>query len=394
VVVVGASPVTGSVRTEGGRLIGSRYLLDLADVCRRTGYPVIEVGGGRSQQGPQWQYRARGSGGYNSGLPNHIMVHHTASSEASDGWPDVNYCTFASSVKPVSNLYIARNGDIYVLAGGATNTNGSGKDPCGISPDNQMNTAAIAIEAGNNGRGETWPDPQLDSYVALVRELCHAYGIGNAQVHGHAEYAPSRKIDPAGPPRYAQGSATWNMGLFRSDVAGSVPPQPPPDGGNQDWVTWVMDNQPVLRRGSTGINVKRMQHLLAATGHMDPGNVSNYDGNFGSGTEAALNRFKAEAGGAQDGTCDSWTWGALMHTVDGIPDIAKGARGDDVERMQHLLAANGYMDEGNKSNYDGVWGDGTDKAKARFDNDHGLAPSPPTDCGAKSWESLLNGWVW
>ena len=375
--------------------MGTRYLLDLADVCRRTGYPVIEVGGGRSQQGSNWQYRSRSSGGYDANLPNHVMVHHTASGAGSDGWPDVNFCTFASTAKPVSNLYISRDGTIYVIAGGATNTNGAGKDPCGITPNDSMNRQAIAIEAGNDGRGETWPDPQLDCYVKLCDALCDAYAIPNSCIHGHAEYAPGRKIDPAGPPKYAQGSATWNMGQFRQDVAGggggTPPPQPPP---TQDWVQWVMENQPVLRRGSTGVNVKRMQHLIAAAGFMSESNVSNYDGQFGSGTESALNKFKAAAGGAQDGTCDSWTWGALMHTVDGIPNIAKGAKGADVKRMQHLLAANGYMDEANTSNYDGQWGSGTDGAKARFDNDHGLKPSPPTDCGAKSWESLLNGWVW
>ena len=62
--------------------MGTRYLTDLADVCRRTGYPVIEVDG--------WQSRARGSGGYDSSRPNHIMVHHTASGPSSDGWDDVN----------------------------------------------------------------------------------------------------------------------------------------------------------------------------------------------------------------------------------------------------------------------------------------------------------------
>jgi hypothetical protein len=42
--------------------------------------------------------------------------------------------------------------------------------------------------------------------------------------------------------------------------------------------------------------------------------------------------------------------------------------------MQHLLAANGcYVNEANTSNYDGVWGNGTDNAKKTFDNDHGLA---------------------
>ena len=51
------------------------------------------------------------------------------------------------------------------------------------------------------------------------------------------------------------------------------------------------------------------------------------------------------------------------------------------------------MNPGNVSNYDGAWGNGTDGAKREFDNAHGLA-GPNTDCGPKSWESLLTGKRW
>lgn len=74
-----------------------------------------------------------------------------------------------------------------------------------------------------------------------------------------------------------------------------------------------------------------------------------------------------------------------------LPTIKKGDSGPYVKRMQHLLAAAGYMNEANTANYDGQWGSGTDGAKARFDNDHGLTPSPPTDCGDKSWKALMGG---
>lgn len=77
-----------------------------------------------------------------------------------------------------------------------------------------------------------------------------------------------------------------------------------------------------------------------------------------------------------------------------LPTIKKGSTGVYVERMQHLLAAAGYLNEANTANYDGVWGSGTDSAKAKFDNDYGLGPSPPTDCGNKSWESLMTGRKW
>ena len=106
--------------------MGARYLLDLADVCRRTGYTVIEV--------DDWQYRARGSGGYNDGKPDHVMCHHTGSPPSSDGWGDVNYCTFGDEDAPLANIVLSRVPEIYICAGGATNTNGTGDCPH-LSPD-------------------------------------------------------------------------------------------------------------------------------------------------------------------------------------------------------------------------------------------------------------------
>lgn len=206
--------------------MGARYLTDLADVCRRAGLVVVEVDG--------WQTRARGSGGYDSGRPNHVMVHHTASGPSSDGWPDVNYCTYGDDDAPLCNLYLARDGTVYVCAGGATNTNGTGHDPCGAIPDDSMNSSAIGIEAGNDGTGERWPPAQCDAYVLLVDALCDAYAIPTGRVHAHAEWSPQRKYDPAGPDRWAAGASTWNMAEFRSDVADAGQPVPPPTPPPED----------------------------------------------------------------------------------------------------------------------------------------------------------------
>ena len=213
--------------------MGSIYLTDLADVCRRTGYPVVEVGGAPGQTGDQWKRRGRsGNTGYNSGRPNHIMVHHTASSPSTSGWGDANYCTFSADAKPICNILLSRPPvKLYVCAAGPTNTNGSGEDPCGVSNDS-MNSDAIGIEGSNNGVGEPWDAAMMDCYLKLCGELEKAYGIANGRLHSHWEYAGYRgKIDPAGPPRPFSGTPapmSWDMNAFRNDVAGVTPPGPRP----------------------------------------------------------------------------------------------------------------------------------------------------------------------
>ena len=201
---------------------------DLAAVCAAAGLVVIEVDG--------WPSRGRGgtgghsTGGYGSGAPNHVLVHHTASGPASDGWPDVEYCTFHDDDAPLCNLYLSRDGTVYVCAGMATNCNGSGVDPCGMLEDDTMNANSLAVEAGNDGVGEVWPARQLDAYTALVDALCSGYGIPVARCHSHQEYAPGRKTDPAGPARYASGPYPFDMHAFRADVDhGTIPaPEPAP----------------------------------------------------------------------------------------------------------------------------------------------------------------------
>lgn len=203
--------------------MGSRYLTDLATVVRDAGLVVQEEGG--------WQSRSRSSGGYDGGYPNHVMVHHTASGASSDGQPDVNYMCYSSENRPVANLYLARSGKVWIMAAGATNTNGSGRCPhCGTT-DN-MNTRAIGIEAGNNGTGEPWPSAQQDAYITLCKVLCDHYGIANEAVQYHATYAPGRKIDPAGPSRWAS-SGTWPLDPFQADVAAGGGSAPIP-GGNDE----------------------------------------------------------------------------------------------------------------------------------------------------------------
>lgn len=201
-------------------------LTNLADILRAAGLNVIEVSG--------WQQRMRGgtgghsTGGYLAGTPSHVMVHHTASSWSAA--QDVAYLATGHKYAPVSNLYLARNGDVYVIAAGATNTNGQG-GPVDGCPADSMNSRAVSIEAGNNGTGEPWPTDQQDAYVTLCAALCDAYSIPVGRVLAHFEWAPDRKIDPAGPSKWARTDdryQRWDMDAFRGDVLQALTPAPEP----------------------------------------------------------------------------------------------------------------------------------------------------------------------
>lgn len=67
----------------------------------------------------------------------------------------------------------------------------------------------------------------------------------------------------------------------------------------------------VLRRGSTGNQVKTIQRILAAMGYA-LGTLNPYDGNFGSKTETAVLAFQKAAGLTADGVVGQDTWSRLL----------------------------------------------------------------------------------
>lgn len=60
-------------------------------------------------------------------------------------------------------------------------------------------------------------------------------------------------------------------------------------------------SRPVLKQGSTGSDVKRLQQLLHVA----------VDGVFGPATAAAVNKIKVSVGGPADGVCGPKTWELL-----------------------------------------------------------------------------------
>lgn len=215
--------------------MGQIWLFDLPDVLRAAGLWV--------ETWPDWEARARSSGGYDDILG--VQVHHTASDTTPEN--DMSYMWGGSPDEPVGAIFLARSGIVTVGAAGATNTSGKGGPLAtskGTIPLDAANRYVISIEAANDGVGEPWPDDQVVAYRIMSRALVDRYGlkVQPGDLHAHFEWT-SRKIDPAGNSPYASGGASWNMGAFRRDVDALNPdPTPPPTGKENDMI--IIDLNP------------------------------------------------------------------------------------------------------------------------------------------------------
>ena len=369
------------------------YYVEAADWLRSVGLVVVETG---PSQG--WQTRARSSGGFAS-PPLGVQWHHTASKTNPEN--DISWQTTGSDDAPIGNATIMRDGSIWMVAAGAANTAGKG-GPLTLSrgtiPTDGANSRTWAFEVANNGVGEAWPQVQIDAYFAASNEMNRRFGNKPTDVFTHALNKSScrgwtdRKIDPAtaaavqGPwkPRSVSSSGTWDLEDIRNEctkrAGGSVPPPdptPPPSGGKytvkagDSW--WSISQAYKI----TVDQLVAMNPPATSSTVIHPGQVLNVP----SGSTPPPDPTPPPDGGG------GYDWMATL------PTIKKGDSGAYVERMQHLLAAAGFLNAANTANYDGVWGSGTDSAKAKFDSSVGLGGSD-TSCGPKSWESLMTGRKW
>ncbi len=164
----------------------------LADVLRAEGLRVVEF--------PGWRERGHGDFGDIWG----VICHHTGGSntppsEIAYGLPTLE--------GPLSQLHLARDGTVTVVAVGVAWHAGRGSYP-GLPTDN-ANYYTIGIEAANNGT-EGWTDVQYDAYVGCCAAILRKIGYGSERVIGHKEWARVQgKWDPG----------QMDMVKFRADVA-------------------------------------------------------------------------------------------------------------------------------------------------------------------------------
>lgn len=217
-----------------------------------------------------WRHRGRPY----SFKPRAIIVHHTASGSQSGNFASEGVVTFGRSdlPGPLCQFLLGRDGTVKIIADGYANHAGYGGPRAGV-PANMGNTYTYGIEAENNGIGEHWTRAQLNAYYRLCAALLDYMGTKDVnKVFAHKEWAPGRKIDPAG----------INMDNFREQVRKALNHGPS--------VTTVRLSR--LQPGKRNRDVRRVKRRLDRRGFFR-GTDNNY---FGKGLRKAYARWQEHLG--------------------------------------------------------------------------------------------------
>lgn len=231
----------------------------LADVLRSAGLSVVETDGWKTLR-PDYNLLSI------PGAPDTIqgiVCHHTASPSTSTLATNLAVVKNGNTVGPgpIAQLLLWRDGTFYTIAAGKANHAGAG-GPVSFIPESPTGTLSLAndrtlgIEAVNNGTGELWAPEMLDAYEAGVAAILTYLGLDESRAITHNEWAPTRKIDPAGPTNgriaYKFG-LTWSGDSWRSRIKTHfpaptpdptpVPPTPPNPVYDDDMATLYRDSR-------------------------------------------------------------------------------------------------------------------------------------------------------
>ena len=122
--------------------------------------------------------------------PNYVIIHHTTNENV-----DQALATLTSRMREVSAHYlIGRDGRIIYLVDEQKRAWHAGDSYWGGNRD--INSSSIGIELDNNGN-EPFSDAQIAALIDLLRDLSVRWNIPPANVLGHGDVAPGRKVDPS-----------------------------------------------------------------------------------------------------------------------------------------------------------------------------------------------------
>jgi N-acetylmuramoyl-L-alanine amidase len=121
--------------------------------------------------------------------PNFVIIHHTAQNSC-----DQTLNTFTMTRTEVSAHYvICKDGTVQHMLSDYLRAWHAGAGKWGNVTD--INSVSIGIELDNNGF-EPFSEAQINNLLIVLKSLKKMYNIPTANFIGHADIAPSRKVDP------------------------------------------------------------------------------------------------------------------------------------------------------------------------------------------------------
>ena len=131
----------------------------------------------------------------NEMVPRLIVIHYTASSPDDAAAGDISWLCKPQGKRSVSaHLVVRKDGSVVQLIPFNLVAWHAGESE--YEGERYVNRFSIGIE--NDGRGDYWPDAQIEANRAIIEALFEVYPIQD--VVGHEDVAPGRKPDPG--PRY------------------------------------------------------------------------------------------------------------------------------------------------------------------------------------------------
>jgi hypothetical protein len=198
------------------------------------------------------------------------------------------------------------------LYGSNAATPGTSNHGLGLAVDvasHQMRTA-VDNWGAQFGWSKRWSDAQWE-WWHIKYQPGHYHG-GDPGINGRG--AAANPSDGLPLPATSHNGANGTTGPSNASTAPSgdsttgtpVPPRRP--SSTSGIVSFLGDvgNRPVVRRGSSGQDVRDLQKALTAHGF-----TVGQDGSFGSGTEKAVRLFQKKSGLTVDGVVGPDTWDAL-----------------------------------------------------------------------------------
>lgn len=156
------------------------------------------------------------------------------------------------------------------------------------------------------------------SAVELFAYLCLRFNLNPLEdIYSHNEAHDDHGLasDHSDPEHYWDQLGTgYTMDGFRKDVANAM--------NGEVTVTEQKKEEeemyPTLKRGARGKDVMLLQKLLEATGY--PCGRAGIDGDFGAGTEAAVEKFQTEYSLTPDKVVGPATWTALVNAPNAVEE--------------------------------------------------------------------------